>query len=98
MAEMTRVALDAMGGDNAPVEMVKGAVDAVNKEQNVTVLLVGIEEIVREELGKYSYDKERIQVVGATEVIETAEPPVKDRKSTRLNSSHVSESRMPSSA
>ena len=42
MAEMTRVALDAMGGDNAPVEMVKGAVDAVNKEQNVTVLLVGI--------------------------------------------------------
>lgn len=56
--------------------MVKGAVDAVNKEQNVTVLLVGIEEIVREELGKYSYDKERIQVVGATEVIETAEPPV----------------------
>ena len=60
MAEMTRVALDAMGGDNAPVEMVKGAVDAVNKEQNVTVLLVGIEEIVREELGKYSYDKERI--------------------------------------
>ena len=76
MAEMTRVALDAMGGDNAPVEMVKGAVDAVNKEQNVTVLLVGIEEIVREELGKYSYDKERIQVVGATEVIETAEPPV----------------------
>lgn len=33
---MTRVALDAMGGDNAPVEMVKGAVDAVNKEQNVT--------------------------------------------------------------
>ena len=76
MAEMRRVALDAMGGDNAPVEMVKGAVDAVNKEQNVTVLLVGIEEIVREELGKYSYDKERIQVVGATEVIETAEPPV----------------------
>ena len=76
MAEMTRVALDAMGGDNAPVEMVKGAVDAVNKEQNVTVLVVGIEEIVREELGKYSYDKERIQVVGATEVIETAEPPV----------------------
>ena len=59
MAEMTRVALDAMGGDNAPVEMVKGAVDAVNKEQNVTVLLVGIEEIVREELGKYSYDKEQ---------------------------------------
>lgn len=76
MAEMTKVALDAMGGDNAPFEMVKGAVDAVNKEQNVTVLLVGKEEVIQEELGKYSYDKERIQVVNATEVIETAEPPV----------------------
>ena len=28
MSDMTRVALDAMGGDNAPVEMVKGAVEA----------------------------------------------------------------------
>ena len=62
MAEMTRVALDAMGGDNAPVEMVKGAVDAVNKEQNVTVLLVGKEEIVQEELDKYSYDKDGEEV------------------------------------
>ena len=33
MSEITRVALDAMGGDNAPREIVKGAVDAVNKEQ-----------------------------------------------------------------
>lgn len=76
MAEMTRVALDAMGGDYAPAEMVKGAVEAINREQNVKVFLVGKEELVQSELAKYTYDKERIEVVNATEVIETAEPPV----------------------
>ncbi|MDO4311770.1 MAG: phosphate acyltransferase PlsX [Eubacteriales bacterium] len=76
MSEITRVALDAMGGDYAPVEMVKGAVDAINKEQNVKIFLVGKEELVKSELAKYTYDQERIQVVNATEVIETAEPPV----------------------
>lgn len=76
MSEITRVALDAMGGDNAPVEMVKGAVDAVNKQDNIKVILVGQEEVVKKELAQYTYNKEQIEVVNATEVIETAEPPV----------------------
>ena len=76
MAEMIKVALDAMGGDNAPVEMVKGAVDAVNKRKDIKVLLVGQEEVVNSELAKYTYDKEQVEVVHASEVIETAEPPV----------------------
>lgn len=76
MSEITRVALDAMGGDNAPAEMVKGAVDAVSKESSVQVFLVGREEVIQAELAKYSYDKARIEIVNATEVIETAEPPV----------------------
>lgn len=76
MTEMTKVALDAMGGDNAPVEIVKGAVDAVNKRKDIKVFLVGREEVVNHELAKYTYAKEQIEVVNATEVIETAEPPV----------------------
>lgn len=76
MAEFTRVALDAMGGDNAPAEIVKGAVEAVLKERNVQVFLVGREEAVRAELAKHEYDKDRIEVVNAAEVIEMAEPPV----------------------
>ena len=60
MAEITKVVLDAMGGDNAPAEMVKGAVDAIAKEKNVKVFLVGREDIVRSELDKYTYDKDRI--------------------------------------
>ncbi|MGN0370530.1 MAG: phosphate acyltransferase PlsX [Butyrivibrio sp.] len=70
------VAVDAMGGDNAPVEIIKGAVQAVNESDEVCVKLVGPEDIVNAELSKYNYDKDKITVVNATEIIETAEPPV----------------------
>lgn len=76
MAEMVKVAVDAMGGDNAPVEIVKGAIDAVNEAAQVKVFLVGQEDVVKQELSKYTYNQEQIEVVNATEVIETAEPPV----------------------
>ncbi len=68
------VALDAMGGDNAPVEIVKGAVEAL-KEVKAKIILVGPEDTVKEELGKYTFEKERIEVVNATEVISTDEVP-----------------------
>lgn len=74
--EKVIVALDAMGGDNAPVEMVKGAVDAVNKNSNVTVKLVGVKDVIEKELSQYEYKKEQIEVVHASEIIETGEPPV----------------------
>lgn len=76
MQEITTVALDAMGGDNAPAEMVKGAVDAVSSRADIHVILTGQKEVVEEELAKYTYPKEQIRVVEATEIIETAEPPV----------------------
>jgi len=74
MKERIIIAVDAMGGDNAPVEVVKGAVDAV-KDLPVEVLLVGQEDVVTRELAKYQYDKEKIRVVGAAEVIGTDEVP-----------------------
>lgn len=76
MEELVTVALDAMGGDYAPVETVKGGVDAVNASKEIKVLMVGDEEKIRKELAKYTYDPERIEVVGATEVIDNNEPPV----------------------
>ena len=76
MADFINVAVDAMGGDNAPVEIVKGVVDAVLANDHVKVYLTGQEELVRRELEKYTYPADRIEVVNATEVIETAEPPV----------------------
>ena len=76
MSELVRVAVDAMGGDNAPFVTVKGSVDAVKENSNLKVFLVGQEEAVNAELSKYDYPKDKIEVVNATEVIEMAEPPV----------------------
>lgn len=76
MQELIKVAVDAMGGDHAPLEIVKGAVEAVSSQENIKVFLVGQEKAVNAELQKYQYDTSRIEVVNATEVIEMAEPPV----------------------
>lgn len=76
MTEMVNVAVDAMGGDNAPLEIVKGAIEAVNEDKRVKVFLVGKEEEVQKELKKYTFDASQIEIVHASEIIETAEPPV----------------------
>ena len=76
MNEYIKVAVDAMGGDNAPQEIVKGAVEAVNESSKVKVYLVGMKEAVERELSGHTYPKEQIEVVPASEIIETAEPPV----------------------
>lgn len=76
MADMIRVVVDAMGGDNAPVEPVKGAVEAVQARKEIKVILTGNEDVVRAELQKYTYPEDQIELVPTTEVIETAEPPV----------------------
>ena len=76
MTEITNIALDAMGGDNATGEIVKGAVEAVEKEPSMKVFLIGVQEAIEKELIKYQYSKSQIEVLHASEVIETAEPPV----------------------
>ncbi len=86
MKEITKVVLDAMGGDNAPKETVKGAIEAIQKQEDIIVILVGKEDVINAELAGYTYNKEQIQVVNATEVIATAEPPVKAIRSKKDSS------------
>lgn len=76
MQESVKVALDAMGGDNAPGEIIKGAIDAVHMRQDIQVILVGQEDVIREELSRYAYDEKQILIRQASEIIETAEQPV----------------------
>lgn len=77
MSELVKVVVDAMGGDYAPQEPVKAAVEAVTERKDIQVILTGPEDEVHAQLAKYpDYPKDRIQVVPATEVIQTAEPPV----------------------
>ena len=73
---MIKVAVDAMGGDHAPGEVVKGAIDAVSQRADIQVLLVGKADLVKKELAKQGYPKKQVQVIPASEVIETEEPPV----------------------
>lgn len=76
MDNYVNVAVDAMGGDNAPAEIVKGAIEAVNEDQRIRVFLVGQEQAVEQELAKYTYPAERVSVITATEIIEPSEAPV----------------------
>jgi glycerol-3-phosphate acyltransferase PlsX len=76
MNKIVSVAVDAMGGDNAPVQIVKGTVEAVNEREDIKVLLVGKEGILNAELSNYTYDISRLVVVNADDMITNDEAPV----------------------
>lgn len=62
MEKLVKVAVDAMGGDHAPGEVVKGAVDAVNEKNNLKVFLVGKAPRIHEELSKYSIKMNKLKL------------------------------------
>ena len=70
-----KIAVDAMGGDYAPGEIVRGAIQAA-KEQGVEVILVGREELITEEVGKCSAPGLSVGIVNANEVIRESESPL----------------------
>ena len=71
---MVTVALDAMGGDYSPEEIIKGAFDALKKDKNIKVILVGKKEVLEGKIIKEFED--RCSVVYSTEVITNEEAPV----------------------
>ena len=71
---MTRIVVDAMGGDNAPKAVVEGCIKAVN-ELDVKVILVGKEDLIKEQLADYNGDK--ISIVNAEDVISNDDDPAK---------------------
>lgn len=76
MQNMITVAVDAMGGDHAPGEIIKGAVLAVQDRKDIKVVLTGDEAVILKGLSEYDYDKNRLQVVHAPEIITNCEAPV----------------------
>lgn len=70
-----KIAVDAMGGDNAPHEIVKGAIEGA-KELGVQVVLVGPEEILQQEAAKCGGLPPGVTILHAPEVITTNEAPV----------------------
>jgi glycerol-3-phosphate acyltransferase PlsX len=83
---MLTIAVDAMGGDHAPAPEVHGAVRAV-KSQDVNVILVGREEVLRAELAKYDgWRSLPIRIVHASEVITMDDSPTKAMRIKRDSS------------
>jgi phosphate acyltransferase len=71
-----RVALDAMGGDYAPSVNVEGAVETVNERDDIEIILVGNEPLIRQELRNKRYDAGRISLRHASEVVGMQDPPM----------------------
>ena len=61
MSEFVHVAVDAMGGDNAPAEIIKGTVNALKSCPNLKVTLTGREELVKAELDKLGYPADSLR-------------------------------------
>lgn len=86
MSEVTRVVVDAMGGDYAPEWIIRGAVEAINEGAKAQVILTGKEDVIKKELAKYTYDQSKIEVVNATEEITCHEAPVQAVRSKKDSS------------
>lgn len=72
---MIKILVDAMGGDNAPAAPVQGAVDALNKNKNIYLILAGRQEDIVAELKKYKYDSSRLEIMDCRDVIDMNDIP-----------------------
>jgi glycerol-3-phosphate acyltransferase PlsX len=85
---MTTIALDAMGGDNAPRAEVEGAVLAA-RELGVRVILVGRQDVLREELAKHAHRNLPIEILHAADVITMRDSPMQAFRKKRNSSAHL---------
>lgn len=69
-----KIIIDAMGGDKGPVEVVKGTIDAIN-EYGIDVIIVGKEDIIKAELLKYNYIKDKVEILNADDIITNDDDP-----------------------
>ncbi len=81
-----KIVLDAMGGDNAPGEIVKGAVEAVQKKKGLSVILTGKEDAIKAELEKLRYGGDSIEIVPCSEVITNDDIPTSAIRTKRDSS------------
>lgn len=71
-----KIVIDGMGGDNAPKAVVQGVIEGIKEINDIEVYITGPKDTIEEELSNYEYDKTRVQVIDAKEVISPNEHPV----------------------
>lgn len=67
-----KIVIDAFGGDNAPIEIIEGAILAIKKYKDLEILLCGDEDKIKEVLNGRT---QRIEIIDAKEVIANTEHP-----------------------
>ena len=85
---MITIAVDAMGGDHAPRPEIEGSIQAA-REFGVRILLVGLPDQIKKELGRHSQRGLQIEVVPATEVITMNDSPTVAFRKKKDSSAHV---------
>jgi phosphate acyltransferase len=83
-----KIVLDAVGGDFSPQSVIAGMVDAL-EEHDIQVALVGPEDLVRDELKKYSYDQDRVEIVHAPDVVTMHDSATITLRKKKLSSTSV---------
>jgi len=84
-----RIALEGMGGDKGPGTIVAGAIDAVNENPNLKVLLVGPRDILMAELSQHKFDSRQIEVHHAEEEILMDDHPSVVVRQKKNSSMHI---------
>lgn len=72
---MIKLIVDCFGGDRSPLVNVEGAIKALNEIDDLYLILAGYEDVIKTELEKYTYDKERVEILNATEEITCDDKP-----------------------
>ncbi|MCC0694057.1 phosphate acyltransferase PlsX [Clostridioides sp. ES-S-0048-02] len=80
-----KIVIDGMGGDNAPKSNVEGAVNAI-KEYQVDLIITGDKDLLEKEFSNYEFDKNKLEIVHTTEIIENEDKPVKAIRSKKDSS------------
>lgn len=71
-----KIVIDGMGGDNAPMAVVEGVVEALKEYNDMEIYITGPKDKIEAEFNKYTYPKDKVKIIDATEVISTNEHPV----------------------
>ena len=72
---MVKIVLDGFGGDSSPGVNVDGAVLALERFPDLSLILTGDEQLLKKELDTKNYDRARVEIVHAPEVIDVNEKP-----------------------
>lgn len=82
-----KIVIDVFGGDNAPHEIVEGCIEVINNTDDISLILTGNSELIEAELKKYKFDRTKIELVNAMEVITNDDVPtvaIKTKKESSL--------------